>query len=287
MTLPTRRAALSGLVALGACNRKTASATISDQDCQRVDLPNGGSAWLSRFDIAKTAIDQIALDAPNRSMPTGLYYPKSGSGAFTRLDATAVLRNYRAAHGDKAVALMNCGFFERYDGETELSFPTKRAARILTGGSSPYGPAPAPKDDRYTKVILKAMVWNDRAIQIVDYDHATGGILNDAAFPDGFVSYDYRDHPATVLAGDPVGKYQLLATLPAAEGQLPTTLLVLTIFKGRMADGAALLARRGVTGTVLTVDGGPSTHLWLKAAGMVIETASESLPHFLGFRSRA
>jgi hypothetical protein len=284
---PTRRATLGGLAALAACDRDMPNTPIVDGQSQRYDLPNGGSAWLSRFNIATTAIDHIALDAPTKSMPVGLYFPSSGSGEFTRLDAASVLGNYRAAHEDKAQALINCSFFERYDAVTELSFPIKRAGRILTGGSSPYGPCKTPRDPRYRQVKLKALVWNDRAINVVDYDHVTGGILNDPIFPDALVTYDYRDHPATVLAGDPVGQYQLMGTFPTRDGGLPDVLFVLTIVKGRMADGAALLKRNGVAGTILTVDGGPSTHLWHHKAGSVITTESKSLPHYLGFRARS
>jgi hypothetical protein len=287
LTSPTRRAALGGLGALAACDRDMPVAPVSDRQSQRYDLPNGGSAWLSRFNIANTAIDHIALDAPTKSMPVGLYFPSSGSGEFTRLDAQSVLGNYRAKHGDEAQALINCSFFERYDPVTELSFPIKRAGRILTGGSSPYGPCKAPRDARYKDVKLKALVWNDHAINVVDYDHVTGGILNDPIFPDALVTYDYRDHPATVLAGDPVGQYQLLGTFPTRDGGLPDVLYVLTILKGRMADGAALLRHNGLAGTVLTVDGGPSTHLWHYKEGSVITTESKSLPHYLGFRARA
>jgi hypothetical protein len=283
---PSRRLALGGLAAVAACNPSFEVAPSGDGQSKRIDLPNGGSAWLSRFNVATTAIDHIALDAPTKSMPIGLYYPRSGSGAFTRLDARAVLKNYRAAHGEAAQALINCSFFERYDAETELSFPIKRAGRILTGGSSPYGPIKAPKDARYKSVVLKAMFWNDATIGITDYDPVTGGVLNDPRYPDALVSYDYKDHPATILAGDPVGKYQLMATPDGTTDPKPGTLLVLTIMRGTMAQGANILRQNGVTGTVLTVDGGPSTHLWDKVAGNVIETDSKSLPHYLGFRTR-
>lgn len=278
---------MGGLASMAACDRNAAQALPRDGESQRFGLPNGGTAWLSRFDMATTAIDHIALEAPTKSIAAGLYYPRSGSGEFTRLDAKAVLKNYRAAHGNKVQALLNCGFFERYDPQTELSFPIKRAGRVITGGSSPYGPGPNPRDERYLNVVLKALVWNDQSVDIQDYDHLTGGILNDSNFPNALVTYDYRDHPAKILAGDPVGQYQLLAALPLPNRALPKTLLALTIVKGRMADGAALLQRNGVTGTILTVDGGPSTHLWHHNAGDVITTQSKTLPHYLGFRLRS
>ena len=182
--------------------------------------------------------------------------------------------------------MINCSFFERYDPATELSFPIKRDGKIITGGSSPYGPCANPADDRYKIVTLKALVWNERAIQIVDYDHKTGGILNNEAFPNGLVSYDYKDHPANILAGDPVGQYQLMGTFPTRDGGLPDVLFVLTIVKGRMVEGAEILKRNGVAGTILTVDGGPSTHLWTTKHGAVMTTESKTLPHYLGFRAR-
>jgi hypothetical protein len=284
---PTRRAALAGLTAISACKpAETPGTSVGDGQSLRVDLPHGGHAWLSRFDMNKTAIDHIAADVDAASTKVGEYYPSSESPAFTRIDAGGVLDSYRATNGEKAQALVNCSFFERYDPATELSFPIKRNGEIITGGSSPYGPCQYPADDRYKAVRLKALVWNDRAIKVVDYDHKTGGILNDTAFPNGFVSYDYKDHPANVLAGDPVGQYQLMGTFTTREGGLPDVLFVLTIVQGRMAEGAEVLKRNGVAATVLTVDGGPSTHLWTRANGVVIATQSKTLPHFLGFRER-
>jgi hypothetical protein len=238
------------------------------------------------FYLPKTAIDHIASEFVTPNPRLGEYYPASRSPAFTRIDAGAVLGQYRRRHGDKAQALINASFFERYDQATELSFPIKRAGQIITGGSSPYGPCEYPADDRYKNVTLKALVWNDHAIQIVDYDHKTGGVLNDPIFPDGLVTYDYKDHPANVLAGDPVGQYQLMGTFTTRDGGLPDCLFVLTIIQGRMVDGAAVLRRNGVAGTVLTVDGGPSTHLWTAKDDVVIAAASKTLPHFLGFRAR-
>jgi hypothetical protein len=284
----TRRAALAGLAIVAACKpAEVPLVPLVDGESQRVALPNGGHAWLSRFDISKIAIDHIAGDIDPALSKVGDYYPGSKSPAFIRIDAGNVLESYRATHGDKAQALINASFFERYDPATELSFPIKQDGKIITGGSSPYGPIDAPKDERYKKVILKALVWNDTSIKVVDYDHKTGGVLNDTAFPNGFVTYDYKDHPANVLAGDPVGQYQLMGTFPKRDGGSPDILFVVTIIKGRMVEGAEMLKRNGVAGTVLTVDGGPSTHLWTKANGVLIATESKTLPHFLGFRSRA
>ena len=268
-----------GLAGAAACQRRVAPVVVADSASVAVDLPRGGHGWLSRFDVTSTGIDHIARAAPSGTSMVGEYYPASRSPAFTRLDNAAVLANYQSVHSDKALALINCSFFERYDPETELSFPIKAQGIIITGGSSPYGPCEYPADRRYEKVRLKALVWNDSSIKVTDYDHKTGEGLNDPAFPDGLVTYDYADHPANVLAGDPMDKYQLL-------GVAGISLLVLTIGKGRMVDGAALMKRNGVQGTILTVDGGPSTHLWTKASGAVLETVSKTLPHYLGFRRR-
>jgi hypothetical protein len=283
----SRRAALAGLAGVAACKPSAIPLTpVVDGQSQRVNLPNGGHAWLSRFDIAKTAIDHIVGDVDPVPSKIGDYYPDSKSPAFIRIDAARVLEGYRTTHGDKVQALINASFFERYNLATELSFPIKQNGKIITGGSSPYGPVEAPKDERYKSVILKALVWNDHAVKVVDYDHKTGGVLNGTAFPNGLVTYDYKDHPANVLAGDPVGQYQLMGTFPTRDGGLPDVLFVLTIIKGRMVEGAEVLKRNGVAGTIVTVDGGPSTHLCTKESGVVIATESKTLPHFLGFRAR-
>jgi hypothetical protein len=251
-----------------------------------VALPNGGKAWLSRFKLADTVIDHISFIAPLPNPKLGDYYPASTSPLFRRLKADWMLADYRAKHGDACRAFINCSFFERYDPETELSFPIKQSGRVLTGGSSPYGPRMAPADSRYAKVVLKALVWNGRGALMTDYDHQTGGILADTRFPDGLVTYDYKDHPANVLAGDPVGLYQLLGVSAPRSDGLSASLFVLTIAKGRMVEGAALLASKGAVGTILTVDGGPSTHLWTGGAENQITTESVTLPHYLGFRAR-
>jgi hypothetical protein len=287
----TRRVAIGGFLAASACSNEPppellSAETLVDGQSRLIALPNNGSAWLTFFRLSKTAIDHIAVEAVSPDPKVGDYYPSSKSPAFARLDQGAVLGDYQRVHGDKVQAIINCSFFERYDAVTELSFPIKQNGTIITGGSSPYGPRANPADERYKIVTLKALVWNDRAIKIVDYDHKTGGVLNDDNFPNGFVTYDYKDHPANVLAGDPVGQYQLMGTFPTHEGGLPDVLFVLTIVKGRMVDGAAILKRYGVMGTVITVDGGPSTHLWTRKDGGVITTVSKTLPHYLGFRAR-
>jgi hypothetical protein len=278
---------MAGLAAVAACQKSPAIKSIAEGQCQKLDLPNGGVAWLTRLDMTKTALDHIALERADPTAVVGEYYPNTQSPAFARIDAKAVLENYQRKHGPAVEALINCSFFERYDAQTELSFPIKRAGRVLTGGSSPYGPCEYPKDDRYSAVTLKAMAWSDRGVVVLDYDHKSGGVLNDNAYPDALVTYDYKDHPANILAGDPVGRYQLAALGRVGEGGIATDLYLLTITKGRMVEGAAALALHGATGTVLTFDGGPSTHLWHRDAGLVIATKSETLPHFLGFRTRA
>ena len=204
-------------------------------------------------------IDHIALQAAGQSSKVGDYYPASESPAFAQLNATDVLKDYQRAHGAATLALNNCSFFERYDPVTELSFPLKRAGVVITGGSIPYGPRSLPADPCYKNVILKALIWNENAIKIADYNQLTGKPLADVAFPDGLVTYRYQDHP----------------------------LLVLTVTQGRMVEGAAVLKANGAIGDILTVDGGPSTHLWTRVTESVIATRSIALPHFLGFRLRA
>jgi hypothetical protein len=244
-------------------------------------LPDAGAASLSIFPIKDVVIDQIALKSNVASNKQGDYYPDSPSPPFQQLNAEDVVKNYQNAHGDTIQSLINCSFFERYDAVTELSFPIKRAGAIVTGGSSPYGPRANPADKRYSKVVLRALVWNDTQVKITNYDHRIGSPLNDAAFFDGLVTYRYVDHPAYVLMGDLEGQYQMLGV------RGDHTLLVLTITRGRMEDGADVLRTYGAEGDILTIDGGPSTHLWTKFQETVIATKSVALPHYLGFRSRA
>jgi hypothetical protein len=291
MARVTRRGAVASLLGLAACKqpekRAEREASSKKPRMARFDLPNGGTALLMRYDITNTVIDHICREAPSQNTKIGDYYPNSKSPAFERLDAKDVASAYKAKHRDRTIIIMNCSFFERYDPATELSFPIKMDGKIVTGGSSPYGPCPNPEDSRYKAVTLKALVWNDRAVSVVDYDHTTGGVLNDPNFANAIVTYAYEDHPANVLAGDPVGSYQLMGIKSMGDSKPSTFLYTLTIERGRMVDGAAALKRHGVNGSVLTVDGGPSTHLWLSGLGDIVTTASKTLPHYLGFRARS
>lgn len=282
----TRRGAVSSLLGVAACQQDARRPPFENARSTRFDLPGGGTARLMRYDTTKTMIDHICREAPSQNAKLGDYYPNSKSPAFQRLDTTDVARDYQAQHGAKTQVIINCSFFERYDPATELSFPIKREGKIITGGSSPYGPRPNPADSRYKDVTLKALIWNDRVVSVVDYDHITGGVLNDPNFANGFVTYAYEDHPANVLAGDPVGSYQLLGVKSVPGSALSGVLFTLTIERGRMVDGAAALKRHGVDGPVLTVDGGPSTHLWESGVGDIVTTESKTLPHYLGFRAR-
>jgi hypothetical protein len=275
----SRRGCLIGAVALGACNAPTTPLANSQGLGIAIVLPNGGMARLSTFRLGETRIDQIARPVSVGVSKAGDYSPGSASPIFAQINAEAALAEYQKDHGEAAQALINCSFFERYDPVTELSFPIKRVGRLLTGGSSPYGPRPHPADPRYASVGLKALVWNDTTRKILNYDPTTGEPLKDPNFADGLVTYRYEDHPATILAGDPVGQYQLLGI------RRDQTLLVLSITQGRMMEGAAVLRVNGAVGDILTLDGGPSTHLWTKTNGTVIATKSIALPHYLGFRS--
>jgi hypothetical protein len=47
------------------------------------------------------------------------------------------------------------------------------------------------------------VVKNDRHVEIADYDPKTGSPLNQMRVKNAIVSYEYKDHPAYLLGGDP------------------------------------------------------------------------------------
>jgi hypothetical protein len=249
-----------------------------------VSLPSGGRAWHGRFLMRDVELAHVLRPATGTTAaPPGLYVPGSVSPAFARLDREAVLADFRRRRGRRALALINASFFERYEEATELTFPVKAAGRLVTGGSSRWGPCAAPADPRWAGVKLRALVWDAERCAIHDHDPASHASLGLA---DGLVSYAWRDHPAAVLLNDPVDRHQMLAVAASRPGGPTDTLHVLTVAQGRMSEGAAHLTRSGAQGPVLTLDGGPSAHLWAAGQGALVAARTRRLPHFLTILAR-
>jgi hypothetical protein len=291
-------AGLAGCSAHGPASRPSATTppaapvTVAEVDgASLARLPVGtGTGYLQRIDVRRMRIDQVLgeRDAAAAAEP-GAYYPASRSPRFARIPFTQALASCRSTFGAKAFSTVNASFFEEYDRSTRLSFPIKTAGVVVSGGSSPWGPVPAPKDRRYRDVRLRALRWDERGVAIDGYDPGTGAPLDASDTREALVSYAFGDHPSALVGHDPANRYQLIGVADTDGRDGPETLLILTVERATLHDGAALLRGRGATGDVITVDGGVSTFLWKAATAggdpesvLVAPTSNDgALPHYL------
>jgi hypothetical protein len=188
--------------------------------------------------------------------------------------------------------VQSCLVFEDYQSSTRLSFPIKLNGKLITAGSSPYGPIQKPADPYYRNIQLKALAWNGYRAAIADYDPASGFPLNQTSVKNALVSYAYRDHPSYTLVGDPENRYHVLGVLNPDDKKKSSRLLIATTNRATLENAATVLRQRGVKGDLMTIDGGISTYLWSAKSGDLIlpQTASgenvAALPHYLGVRSK-
>jgi hypothetical protein len=270
----------------------SAPVTVAEVDgASLVRLPVGaGVGYLQRIDVRRMRIDQI-LGERDAAAPTdpGAYYPGSQSPRFVRIPAVQAQGSCRSRFGSKAFSVVNASFFEEYDRSTRLSFPVKTGGVLISGGSSPWGPVPTPKDRRYRDVRLRALRWDERGVAIDGYDPATGAPLDAPGTREALVSYAFADHPSALVGHDPANRYQLIGVADTDGRDGPEILLVLTVERATLHDGAALLHGLGAVGDIVTVDGGVSTFLWNAAAvgsgpGSVLVppvSTDGALPHYL------
>jgi hypothetical protein len=274
MRLPTnRRSVLAGLGAglLGACTPKDAVST-RFENIAVIDL----KSW--------SLVQVLGAQAEGQAAP-GIYRPASTSPAYARITPAGALHEATQALAGAPDVLVNAGFFESYDDATQMAFPLRRSGQWLTGGASPYGPRVEPKHAHYAGVQLHALAWSERGCAVLPLEP---GKADDPAFdpfPDAVVSYEWRDHPAVVLSGDPVNRYQLAAVRSS------DTILLGTFGGVTLAQAASRMIDEGAVGPVLTMDGGISTCLWHPEAGFRQSpdkpgNAAIGLPHWLAGKAR-
>lgn len=261
----------------------------------RIPLEQGNVVYLQTIDLHKMEIDQLMGDIDRRKGVKGFYYPSKrddSSPFFKRLTVTAVRNHYQSQHRSGIFSIINASFFEDYKNSTRLSFPIKLNGKLMTAGSSPYGPIQKPADPYYRKVQLKALTWNRDKATISAYNPASGSPLNQSEVKNGLVSYAYRDHPSYALAGDPQNRYHVLGVLNPEDDKKANRLLIATANRATLENAANILHQHGVKGDLMTVDGGISTYLWSVKSGELIlpQVASgeniAALPHYLGIRSK-
>ncbi|MBD2691620.1 hypothetical protein [Anabaena catenula] len=263
------------------------------------NLANGNKAYLQVIDLSKMHIDQLTGEVDNMGLGQGKYYKGEGgyySPFFQNKLFSQVSQEYKKLYNNDVFSLINCSFFEQYQSSTQLSFPIKLNGTVISGGTSPYGPIREPKDKFYSKVRLKALVWDDEQAYITDYNPVNGAPLNQKRVQNAIVSYQYSDHPAKVLAQNPANKYQVIGTLNKDSIKGDELMLIMTVNKATLDEAASLLRQLGVKGDIITVDGGTSTYLSNSQTGNIVlpqlsnslenPTFSE-LPHYLGFRKKS
>jgi hypothetical protein len=261
----------------------------------RIPLERGNVVYLQTIDLHKMKIDQLMGDIDRRKGVKGFYYPSKNDDSspfFNRIPTTAVRNRYQSQHRSGIFSILNASFFEDYQSSTRLSFPIKLNGKLMTAGSSPYGPIQKPSDPYYRKVQLKALTWTHDKATISTYNPASGSPLNQSEVKNGLVSYAYRDHPSYALTGDPQNRYHVLGVLNPEDDKQANRLLIATANRATLEDAAHVLRQRGVKGDLMTVDGGISTYLWSVKPGDLIlpQVASgdniAALPHYLGIRSK-
>jgi hypothetical protein len=252
-------------------------------------LTDGNEAYLQVIDMRKMQIDQLIGEVDDLGLGQGKYYKGEGgyySPFFKMKLFELVTEQYKQLYGKAVFSIINCSFFEQYKDSTQLSFPIKLNGKVITGGSSPYGPIGHPISPIYRTIRLKALVWDDKQAYITDYDPATGANLNDPGVQNAIVSYRYSDHPAKVLGKNQANRYHVIGTLDF-DGELGDELLsIVTVNKATLDSAADLLRKLGVKGDIMTIDGGSSTYLFNSRMGNIMLPQSANLPHYLGFRTR-
>jgi hypothetical protein len=271
-------------------------ASIEGASLEQYTFQDGNKVYVQAIALPNIKIDQLVGEQDSVKPTQGYYYPgkkDSVSPYFRRVSAAAIQTSYQKQYGSKVFSIINASFFEDYQKSTRLSFPIKLNGTIITAGSSPYGSIAKPKDPYYKTIQLRALMWNEKTVAIAPYDPKTGAPLNQSGVRNAIVSYAYRDHPAVVLAGDPPNRYHVLGVKDRDVSQAGAEqLLIATANRTTLEKAAQVLRQQGVTGDMMTVDGGISTYLYSPKVGNIVLPQSASgekeaaLPHYLGFRAK-
>ena len=248
---------------------------------------DGGTVLLQWADLRAIAVDQV-LGPKAGGGAASAFHPAAPSPRFLPLDPAAAVRQVEARGG--ALAVLNGAFFET-PGEptTQIAFPVARAGRVVTGGSSPYGPGrPGAEGERWGRP-LRALGLGDTVAHVASYDPVTGSPLDQPAFADAVVSYAPDAHPSRIAT-----RFHVLGALDA-DGDGTTETLLVTTSDGRTTIDvpAALLTRLGVAPeALLALDGGASVFVWSRQAGTLHRPTPaggrdpQRLPHYLTLRLR-
>lgn len=228
------------------------------------------TAYLQVIDLREMKLLQITRQTGNKGLGEGKYYSeKSGNSPyFKRFSHSVVLDLQPARAGNRLFSAINGVFFEQYEDSTQLSFPVKKGGKIISWGSSLYGPVKNAADNYYNNVQLKALLIKKNSAAIVNYDIKTGYPLNNNTVPDAIVTYDYKDHPARVLANNMVNRFHVVGTLNADCKAGDEILVILTVEKTTLDNAAAQLRLLGIKSDIITIDGGTSVFVYNRKMGI-------------------
>jgi hypothetical protein len=260
---------------------------------EQIPLKKGNRIYLQTLNLQTMDLVQIVGPLDPTRTTQGAYYPgpdHTASPYFQRLAPTDLPETTPKTLDPQIFSIINGSFFEDYQSSTRLSFPIKLNGKVITAGSSPYGPVPQPADPAYRQVQLKALIWGNGQAQITNYDPSSGSPLNQPTVQNAIVSYAYQDHPAYRLAGDPVNRYHVLGV--GSQDGTPQ-LIIATSDRATLENTAQVLRQRGVEGDLMTLDGGISTYLWSPEAGELIlpkvarGEKTAALPHYLKIQAQS
>jgi hypothetical protein len=261
----------------------------------QISFENGNVAYLQTIDLHKMQLDQLMDNADLRKGAKGFYYPSKADDSspfFKRLTVAAVSDKYQKQNGSRIFSIINASFFEDYQSVTRLSFPIKLNGKVMTAGSSPYGPIQKPADPYYRNIQLKVLTWDNEKATVSTYNSKNGYPLSQANIKNGLVSYAYQDHPSYALAGDPENRYHVFGVLNPDDANKTSRLLIATVNQATLESTATILRQRGVKGELMTIDGGISTYLWsIRSGDLILPQVAKgekvaALPHYLGIRSK-
>ena len=235
-----------------------------------VEVPSDtGNVLLQLVDLREAAVTQILGPVAEGGTDDSHFHPTAASPRVELMEMAHVVRQQTA--DDRLLTVLNGAFFETPGEPTsQIAYPIAENGRVVTGGSSPYGPGrPGAETERWGQP-LRALGLADTVVHIMDYDPATGAPLDSVAFAEAVVSLAPDAHPSRIAT-----RFHVLGALDTDDDGATETLLIATS-DGRSTVEApqALLTRLGVAPEhQLVLDGGASVFVWNRRAGTLHQPA--------------
>ena len=244
---------------------------------------DSGAFLVTWADLRGVRAEQIVGARADTSGP-GLYHPTAPSRFVGTLRPGAVVRQAQRVSGE-VLGVMNGAFFETPGmARTQMAFPVAQGGRVVTGGSSPFGPGRPGAAGKRWDARLRALGLSDTLAHVAPYDAATGAPLGAGPFRDALASYAPTAHPTAIAT-----RFHVVGALDA-DGDGTTETLVVVTSDGRTTNAAPtdVATRLGVDAArLISLDGGASVFVWNRRRGTIEHNAGDlPLPHVLAFRLR-